>query len=76
MAESWFPEIDYNKCIGCGKCSRKCANGVYENKNDKPIVIFKKGCIQGCHGCGNICPVGAIKYYGDSTDWIAPALIK
>ena len=35
------------------------------NKNDKPKVIYREGCVEGCHGCGNQCPQGAIVYSGD-----------
>ena len=30
-----------------------------------PKVVNTDGCIQGCKGCGNLCPSGAINYVGD-----------
>jgi len=31
-----------------------------------PVVVNPNGCIQGCHGCGNLCPTKkAIQYGGD-----------
>jgi ferredoxin len=26
----WYPTIDYEKCINCGKCVEYCHLGVYE----------------------------------------------
>lgn len=69
MSKTWYPVIDFNKCIKCGRCVRKCNNGVYDkSKMPEPCVAYPMGCIQGCHGCGNICPVGAITYRNDRTD--------
>ncbi len=66
MSKAWYPVIDYEKCTMCGSCVNKCTNGVYDKKQaPKPVVIYPQGCIQGCHGCGNICPAKAITYYGD-----------
>ena len=31
-----------------------------------PIVIIPDNCIQGCHGCGNLCGTGTIEYVGDN----------
>lgn len=46
---------------------------VYDvNKAPVPIVVNSDGCIQGCHGCGNLCPNGAITYVGDDTGWTPP----
>lgn len=28
--------------------------------------------IEGCHGCGNHCPNGAITHVGDDTGWTPP----
>jgi len=38
---------------------------VFAIENDKPKVIYREGCVEGCHGCGNICPQEAIVYSGD-----------
>lgn len=32
-----------------------------------PVVVNIEGCIQGCHGCGNLCPNGAIQYVRDNS---------
>ena len=75
MAKKWYPVIDILTCQECGSCVAKCTHGVYDkSKAPVPVVVNPEGCIDHCHGCGNLCPVGAIAYVGDDTGWIAPAL--
>lgn len=31
-----------------------------------PVVVYPEGCIEGCKGCGNLCPNSAIQYFGDT----------
>ncbi len=70
MSKTWYPVINYKTCKECGRCINKCTHGVYDiARMPKPIVIYGEGCIQGCHGCGNLCPSGAITYIGENTDW-------
>lgn len=77
MAERWYPVIDYSLCIECGSCTKKCSHGVYDLiKAPTPVVTNPIECVNHCHGCGNLCPVGAISYVGDDTGWVAPALKK
>jgi NAD-dependent dihydropyrimidine dehydrogenase PreA subunit len=67
MSKTWYPVIDYEKCIECGACNKKCKHGVYDKeKAPTPVVIYPEGCIQNCHGCGNLCPSEAISYVGDN----------
>jgi NAD-dependent dihydropyrimidine dehydrogenase PreA subunit len=38
----WYPIIDYEKCISCGKCVDYCKLGTYEiekNQGNKRIVV-------------------------------------
>ena len=73
MANIWYPVIDYSACIACGACVRKCAYGVYNaQKAPTPVVVNPAGCVDHCHGCGTICPVGAITYVGEDTGWTPP----
>jgi len=75
MARTWYPVIDILSCIECGTCVNFCSHGVYDKgKAPVPVVVYPEGCIDHCHGCGNKCPVGAIQYLGEDTDWIPPAL--
>lgn len=75
MAQSWYPVVDILSCIECGTCTNFCPHGVYDKATAPvPVVIHPNGCVDHCHGCGNQCPVGAIRYVNDDTGWIAPAL--
>jgi NAD-dependent dihydropyrimidine dehydrogenase PreA subunit len=67
MSKTWYPVIDYVKCVECGTCVNFCTHGVYDKeKAPTPVVVFPEGCVQGCHGCGKRCKVGAIEYVGDT----------
>ena len=61
------PVIDYDKCIGCGKCELFCPdNAIYKdtkNKTKKGLPTFKhdNNYCKGCGICAEICPVKAIK---------------
>ena len=65
MSKKWYPVIDYDKCTGCLACYDMCKHDVFMLAEDKPVVSQPDGCVQGCHGCGNICPACAIEYVGD-----------
>lgn len=67
MSKTWYPVIDYEKCIECCDCINKCKHGVYNSqKAPTPVVLMPENCIHGCHGCGNLCSVKAIHYVGDT----------
>lgn len=69
MSIKWYPVIDYMNCIECGACTDKCSHGVYDKeKAPTPVVVYTEGCIEGCHGCGNLCPQSAITYIGETTE--------
>lgn len=59
------PEIDYNKCDGCGLCVKKCHFSALrlaplaQGKLLKPIL--NPFLCEGCGACEAICPKGAIK---------------
>lgn len=73
MSLKWYPVIDYVECVECGICIGKCSHGVYDtSKIPSPIVEYPENCINHCHGCGNLCPAGAITYVGDDTGWLPP----
>lgn len=77
MAQKWYPMIDYMLCEECGSCIEKCAHGTFDNaKAPTPVVSNPNGCIDHCHGCGDLCPTGAITYVGDDTGWNPPKGIK
>jgi NAD-dependent dihydropyrimidine dehydrogenase PreA subunit len=67
MSKTWYPMINSEKCAECGACVEKCTHGVYnKEKAPRPVVVYPEGCVQGCKGCGNLCPNGAIEYFGDA----------
>ena len=73
MAKTWYPVIDYTQCSECGSCVSKCTHDVYNKiKAPTPVVVNPEACIDHCHGCGNICPSGAITYLGEDTGWLPP----
>jgi len=56
------PVFDLEKCIGCGKCARKCRYNAIAVVKGKPIVFNDL-----CHSCGvcaAICPHDAISLVG------------
>ena len=67
MSKTWYPVVDGEKCIECGACIDKCTHGVYDTaQTPTPVVAAPDNCVQGCHGCANLCPAGAIIYFGDT----------
>ncbi len=62
----WFPTIEFQKCISCGKCEDYCKLGVYEIEEHEgkkqSVVKHPNNCVVLCTGCDGICPVGAIKH--------------
>lgn len=57
---SWFPVIDYNRCVDCGQCADFCLFGTYEKRDGKVIVTNPQACKNNCPACGRICPQSAI----------------
>lgn len=57
--------INQSKCVGCMACYDMCKHSVFAVENEMPKVVYREGCVEGCHGCGNQCPQGAIVYSGD-----------
>ncbi|NMB10824.1 MAG: P-loop NTPase [Firmicutes bacterium] len=53
-----IPEIDEDKCNGCGKCSKFCAFNAIAVVNHKPLT-FPELC-HSCGGCALVCPTRAI----------------
>lgn len=67
MSKTWYPMIDYEKCIECGLCIDMCPYEVYDKaKSPRPVVSNPDACGQGCSGCGGECPSEAIAYFGDT----------
>lgn len=62
----WYPTIDYEKCVNCGKCVEYCTLGTFEfeeNQGQKrPVVKNPYNCVVLCNGCDSQCPSGAISH--------------
>ena len=56
-------KINYDKCVGCLKCTRVCIWTIIEGRDGKPYVLEDKtrGCAK-CMHCGIVCPEGAIEF--------------
>ena len=55
-----LPEIDFEKCTGCGSCVEDCPGGAVEVEKGKVTVIKPEACSY-CAECEVICPTGAIR---------------
>ena len=53
------PEVDQEKCIGCGECIDICPNEVLELVDEKAEVVETEECV-GCESCVEVCEQEAI----------------
>lgn len=60
----WFPEIDQNKCTGCGTCLETCPNNVFviDDKTSISTVKNSENCVVLCDKCSIFCPEEAISF--------------
>ena len=58
-----YPQIDNDKCVGCGRCFISCYDGAHQamewNEETRRPNCNHDKCV-GCLLCGHVCPVGAI----------------
>ncbi|MGN2369319.1 NAD-dependent dihydropyrimidine dehydrogenase subunit PreA [Clostridium cagae] len=58
-----YPEVDEEKCLGCGRCYISCYDGAHQaikwNAEERKPEVNKDRCV-GCHLCALVCPVTAI----------------
>ncbi|MBI2908265.1 MAG: 4Fe-4S binding protein [Chloroflexi bacterium] len=57
---STVPDIDNDKCTGCGTCVDACPAGAVELIDGKPMVVRPEDCTY-CTDCEERCPAGAIE---------------
>jgi MinD superfamily P-loop ATPase len=58
------PEVDIQKCTGCGKCGEVCAYhaiAVIPSPNKKPQPLIFPHLCHACGACTLLCPEGAIR---------------
>ncbi len=65
--------IDKSACIGCGRCIRGCAMGVFVPGEHGPEIHPKRRCIQ-CMHCAAGCPQKAIRFEELPTDAVYPSM--
>lgn len=53
------PQVDKDKCIGCGKCGQICQYGAIVHLGEKNVLTFEQLC-HSCTGCWRLCPADAI----------------
>jgi len=56
---AYKPEVDSEKCVGCGECVDICPVDVYEIQNEKSVPVNAEECL-GCESCIEVCGQDAI----------------
>jgi Pyruvate/2-oxoacid:ferredoxin oxidoreductase delta subunit len=56
----WYPVIDYDRCIHCGRCMDYCLFGVYAIEDGRIKVVNSDHCKNNCPACSRVCPEKAI----------------
>ncbi len=59
-SDAWLPQIDQQKCIGCGDCVAQCPTHALATVNSKATLAHPNLCIY-CDLCEDICPTAAIQ---------------
>lgn len=66
MHSSGKPQVDQDRCVGCGECRRNCAHDAITIENHKAFIDHNK-CV-GCGRCIGACPRDATHPTGDNTN--------
>ncbi len=58
---SWFPVLDYDRCVNCKQCISFCPFGVYALDGGGIVrVVHPENCKDQCPACARMCPSVAI----------------
>ena len=58
--DAWYPILDYERCVDCGKCHDFCLFGVYSIEDGKVKVAQPQNCKNNCPACSRVCPAEAV----------------
>ena len=59
--DAWFPIIDRERCVSCGKCHDFCLFGVYSLDEDGHVHVTDPNCCKNnCPACARTCPQEAV----------------
>jgi len=61
----WYPQVDYERCIGCGLCFLTCSGRIvydWDFTKMRPVVARPLNCMVGCDTCAKMCPRDAILF--------------
>ena len=57
----WYPVIDYDRCVNCGRCAEFCLFGVYGEDDEGAVRVERPSrCKTNCPACARTCPEVAI----------------
>lgn len=55
-------KIDFDKCVGCLKCTQVCPGSLIDEKDSKAYMRYPDLC-WGCVSCVKECSAGAISFF-------------
>lgn len=58
--DPWIPQINRDKCTGCGDCIAVCPTSALGEVDGKAVVIHPDLCTY-CTVCEDVCPASAIE---------------